>query len=83
MSRVANRIAMLNGVTVAYVIGLANAVLALVVAFGVNLTETQQGTITALVNAFLVLVAHASYAQAKHTKQVIPAPPVDESKPQG
>ncbi len=71
----------LNGVTVAYVMGLANAALALVVSFGVNLTETQQGTITALVNALLILVAHASYAQAKHTQPVIPAGPVDQSKP--
>lgn len=77
----ASRLTKLNGVTVAYVMGLANAALALVVAFGVNLTPTQQGTITALVNAFLVLVAHASYTQAKNTKQVIPAGPIDESQP--
>ncbi len=81
MSRVGNRIAMLNGVTVAYVMGLANAVLQLVSAFGVNLTATQNASISATLNAFLILVAHASYNQAKTTQTVIPAGPVDQSKP--
>ncbi len=72
---------MLNGVTVAYVMGLANAVLQLIAAFGVNLTPTQNGAISTVLNAFLILVAHTSYNQAKHTQPVIPAPPVDQSQP--
>lgn len=69
----------MNGVLVVYVMGLVNAVLALVVSFGVHLNETQQGTIVATVNALMILVAHATHSNAKRTKQVIPSPPLDYS----
>jgi hypothetical protein len=80
---VGNRIGGINGVAMAYIIGLVNAGLALVISFGVTLTEGQQAGIVGFVNAGLILVAHVSYNQAKHTKTVIPAPPIDESHPQG
>jgi len=67
-------------VAMAYIMGFVNAGLALVISFGVNLTQPQEAGIVGFVNTGLVLVAHVSYAQAKHTKSVIPAPPVDESK---
>jgi hypothetical protein len=70
----------INGVALAYAMGLVNAGMALVIAFGVSLTETQQASIFAFVNAALVLVAHVSHNAAKRTKEVIPARPIDESK---
>lgn len=71
----------LNGISVALVMGVVNAGLAMMLSFGVNLTHDQQGTIQAFVNALLVAVVAAAHSQAKHTKTVIPAPPVDESHP--
>lgn len=69
----------LNGTLVVYAMAVANATLALVVGFGVHMTQAQQGEVTALVNAILVLVAHAAHSNAKRTKAVIPEGPVDES----
>ncbi len=59
--------------------GVVNAGMAMLLAFGVHVTSEQAGTIQAFVNALLVMVAAAAHSQAKHTKTVIPAPPVDES----
>ena len=78
MAGIARTVANMNGVLVVYAMGIVNAVLALVVSFGLNLTEEQQGSIVALVNALLVMVAHAAHANAKHTKAVIPPRPLDE-----
>jgi hypothetical protein len=78
---VASFVGNVNGVAMAYAMGLVNAGMALVISFGVNLNESQQAAIFAFVNAGLVLVAHVAYNHAKHTKTVIPSPPVDESKP--
>ncbi len=75
-----NWISKLNGVSVALVMGVVNAGMAMLLAFGINVTTEQAGTIQAFVNALLVMVAAAAHSQAKHTKTVIPAPPVDESK---
>ena len=44
--------------------------------------QQQAGAIQAFVNAMLVMVVAAAHANAKHTKSVISAPPVDESKGQ-
>lgn len=79
MARPLTTVAKLNGVSVAYAMGLVNAGMALVISFGIRITESQQAGIVGFVNAGLILVAHVSYAQAKHSKIVIPAPPVDES----
>jgi hypothetical protein len=70
----------LDGISVAVVMGIVNAALAMLLAFGVNMTDAQVGTVTAFVNALLILVASVAHVNAKHTKSVIPAPPVDESK---
>lgn len=51
----------LNGISIAYMMGLANSALALLSAFGVNLTEEQQAAITGFVNAFLVVIVHVSH----------------------
>jgi hypothetical protein len=47
--------------------------------FGVNLDHDQAGSIQAFVNACLIAVAAVAHSSAKHTKTVIPAPPIDES----
>lgn len=75
----ARKLAELNGTLVIYAMGLANAVLALVVSFGVTLNQQQQGTIIATVNALFVLVGHTIHSNAKRTKTVIPAGPIDEA----
>lgn len=77
----ANKLAEMNGTLVIYAMGLANAALALVVSFGVNITTEQQGTIIATVNALFVLVGHAIHSNAKRTKPVIPAGPINETSP--
>ena len=73
-------VADLNGISVALVMGFVNAGLALLLAFGINLTGDQSGAIQAFVNALLVMVASVAHSNAKHTKTVIPAQPVDETK---
>ena len=73
----------LNGISVAVVMGVVNAGLAMLLSFGVNLSESQAGTIQAFVNALLVMVVAVAHQNAKHTKTVIPAPPVDESRGTG
>lgn len=72
------KLGFLNGVAVALVMGFVNAAMACVVDFGVNMNQTQQGALTALVNAGLVLAAAAAHNSAKHTQEVIPAGPVDQ-----
>jgi len=69
----------LNGISVALTMGVVNSGLALLLSFGLNVSDTQAGAIQAFVNALLVMVAAAAHANAKHTKTVIPAPPLDES----
>ena len=70
----------LNGISVALAMGVVNTGLALLLSFGLNLNHSQEGAIQAFVNALLVMVAAAAHANAKRTKAVLPAPPVDESK---
>ena len=73
----------LNGISVALVMGVVNAGLALVLAFGLNVTQSQVGAIQAFVNALLVMVAAVAHTNARRTKPVIPAPPIDESAKDG
>lgn len=51
----------LNGITIAYVMGLTNAVLVCVMAFGAQLNDTQRAAIGGLVNAALVLAIHLAH----------------------
>jgi hypothetical protein len=57
----------LNGITIAYVMGLANAVLACLLAFGVHLTDTQTGALAAVVNAVLILAVHVGHRVGEAT----------------
>lgn len=54
-----------NGVSVAYIMGLANSLLALLFAFGVHISNDQRSAIAAFLNVALVLTAHIAHAQAK------------------
>ena len=72
-----------NGISVALVMGVVNAGLAMLLSFGVQVTPEQSGTIQAFVNALLIMVVAVAHSNAKHTKTVIPAPPLDESHPPG
>lgn len=56
-----------NGVTIAYVMGLSNALLALMFAFGVHISNDQRSAIAAFLNVSLVLIAHVAHAQAKRS----------------
>jgi hypothetical protein len=62
---VAQLIDSLNGVSVAYAIGLTNALLALLFSFGVNVSQDQRTAIVAFVNAALIFTAHLAHAQTK------------------
>lgn len=55
----------LNGITIAYAMGLTNSGLALLLAFGVHLDDSQASSITAFVNASLILLAHVSHRVAE------------------
>lgn len=72
-------LAELNGISVALVMGVVNAGLSMLLAFGLTLTNDEVGSIQAFVNALLIAVAAVAHSNAKRTKTVIPAPPIDES----
>lgn len=76
-------LAELNGISVAVVMGVVNAGLSMLLAFGLNLTQDEVGSIQAFVNALLIAVAAVAHSNAKRTKTVIPAKPIDESGPTG
>lgn len=57
----------LNGITIAYAIGLVNIALALIVSFGVHLTQEQRGYLVAFINGALVLVVHISHRVGEAT----------------
>lgn len=51
----------MNGISIAYVLGFVNAVLAAINAFGLNLNDTQRVAVVGLVNAGMVLAIHLSH----------------------
>lgn len=70
-----------NGITIAYVMGLVNALLALLLAFGLTITPAEQGSIVAFVNAALVLVTHAGHRVGEVTRDTLYQPPVPPADP--
>ena len=48
----------LNGISIAYVMGLVNAMFACLVAFGVGLTDQEIASVSALINAAMILAVH-------------------------
>lgn len=71
----------LNGVAMSLAYALVNSMLALLVAFGVHLTNTETAAVLAFVNCALALVAYIAHVGAKHTATVIPAGPVQGQPP--
>lgn len=57
----------LNGITIAYVMGLVNAALACLLAFGVTMTDIQIGAVATLVNAALILCVHVGHRVGEAT----------------
>ena len=57
------------------VVGVVNTVLALLIAFGVNVTEGQSAAIVAVVNAVLALGAYLWDLRAKKKAAAPPTPP--------
>lgn len=57
----------LNGISIAYAMGIVNAALALTVSFGVDLNAEQQGYMAAIVNGLLILVVHVSHRVGEAT----------------
>lgn len=63
----------LNGITIAYAMGLVNALLGLVLSFGVTLSADQRSYIVAAINAALVFVAHVSHRVAVNKARTTPS----------
>lgn len=61
----------LSGVGTAYLVAAVNALLTLLIAFGVMLSNVQTAAITTAINAVLVLVLHL----ASKTQSSMPPPP--------
>lgn len=63
--------ASLNGITIAYTMGIVNALLATMDAFGLRLTDQQSASVTALINASLIATVHVSHRVGEtHAEQV-------------
>lgn len=70
-----NLLANLNGVAIAYLLGLVNALLQLLLAFGVSISDKQNAALVAFVNAALVALAHLAHKVGQNTPAT-PAPAV-------
>ena len=57
----------LNGISIAYVMGVANAAFACLISFGITLTPEEVGSITALLNAVLILAVHFGHRVGEAT----------------
>ncbi len=71
----------INGVAIALGYAVVNSSLALLIAFGLKLTQDETAAVLAFVNNALVLVAYIAHNGAKRSQTVIPALPVDQSHP--
>mgnify|MGYP001613227331 CR=1 FL=1 len=71
----------INGVAVALAYTVVNSALAVLIAFGLHLSPAETGAILAFVNNAGVLIAYVAHNSAKRSATVIPAPPIDQSKP--
>lgn len=57
----------LNGISIAYVMGLVNALLACLLAFGVHLTDQEIAALATLINAAMVLAVHMGHRVGEAT----------------
>lgn len=65
-----------NGITIAYVMGLVNAGLGVLLAFGLTITPEEAAAITAFVNAALVLITHVGHRVGEVSRDALYQPPV-------
>lgn len=78
MNVVKGLVSNLNGISIAYIMGIVNALLSMLLAFGVGLNEQQQATITAFVNASLIALTHISHRLGEAEQKIKTSPPVNE-----
>lgn len=57
----------LNGISIAYVMGVVNALFACLVSFGIGLTDTEIGSLCLLINAALIACVHFSHRVGEAT----------------
>lgn len=57
----------LNGISIAYVMGFVNALLACLLAFGVHLSDTEIASVAGLINAGMVLAVHFGHRVGEAT----------------
>lgn len=57
----------LNGISIAYAMGLVNAAMACAIAFGVHMNDTQIAAVVGLVNTALVLAVHVGHRVGEAT----------------
>lgn len=78
----------LNGISIAYVMGVANAAFACLIAFGVTLSPEEAGSLATLLNAILILTVHighrvgeatASGSSMMSSNQAFGTPPTTEN----
>lgn len=63
----------LNGITIAYVMGFVNAVFACLLAFGVTLTDAEIASMSALINAAMILAVHFGHRVGEATASGVAA----------
>lgn len=57
----------LNGISIAYIMGVANAAFACLVAYGITLTDAEIGATMGLLNAVLILAVHIGHRVGEAT----------------
>jgi hypothetical protein len=67
----------LNGITIAYMMGTLNAFMAVLLSFGVTITQAQTAAVVAFVNAALVTLAHVAHrlGESENQQRNTPAAP--------
>lgn len=63
-----------NGITMAYAMGLVNSLLAVLLAFGVTLSDQQTAAIVGFTNAALVILAHVGHRLGEALSTQHPTP---------
>jgi hypothetical protein len=57
----------LNGISIAYIMGLVNALLACLLSFGISLSDQEIASLVALINAGLILCVHIGHRVGEAT----------------
>ncbi len=63
-----------------YIVGFVNAIMALLIAFNIVLTQTQMGTIDGAVNAFILLVTATYHVWISRKTNTIVPPTIAASR---